>query len=156
MADGDEAEVEHATGELSLADRKIAFRVIDDLKTSIRALTLAFQNVDTFAQRTRRIITWVGWTLALAVIGSGLAVFAYAHADRADNKSDINSKYLLESCRAANESRADQRALWDSVFTISGPPKTKAEAVKTARFKETISKIFAERDCSKVAEGKVK
>lgn len=146
----------HTTEEISLADRNTAFRMIKSLEVSIQALTQAFNGIRSFSRRTRAIATGTIIALVIAILGGGGAIVAYVRADNADSRSLLNSRYLLENCRAANESRADQRKLWATIIAISDKPKTKAEVVRLETFKTTVNTIFAERDCSKVAEGKVK
>lgn len=151
------AEAGHTTEEISLADRQVAFRMIKDLQVSIQGLTLAFGNVNAFAARTRLILISVIVALTVAVFGGGAAVFAFVRADKAEERSELNSKYLIENCRSANESRAAQRELWDYVIVLSSQDKqTKTEAANLVKFKAFVTKTFADRDCSKVVEGKVK
>lgn len=59
-----------------------------------------------------------------------------------------NSDAVVANCEVSNESRRDEKALWDFVFALPVlEPPTAEEQARAAQFKAFINKTFAERDC---------
>lgn len=55
---------------------------------------------------------------------------------------------VVANCETANDSRRNQKQLWDFVFALPQlEPPTAEEQARAAQFKDFIAKTFALRDC---------
>ena len=62
--------------------------------------------------------------------------------------SQTNKAAVIANCETSNQSRKDNKALWDFAFTLTPTqPQTPEQIKNTALFKEFVGKTFAQRDC---------
>lgn len=95
--------------------------------------------------------------LALVVVG---VIVNSVHVSRTENRTNRLQEYQVANCESSNEARKAQRDLWGFILEISAAnPKqtqTAEERKNLVKFQAYVTTTFADRDCSKVAEGKVK
>lgn len=177
------------TREVTPEQESLVVRMVSSLGTKMETLGRKLGRVEELANRTRRLTLWItgiGVVSLLAVAGVlivfGIALGAKNSATDASAHANLNTKYLTDSCIAANQTRSDQRELWGAVITVSSQSDVSANplvqllidqgvftkeeytvAVDTPTaaagltfIRDKVATIFADRDCSKVAEGKVK
>lgn len=106
------------------------------------------------SERHTRIISYV-------LIGAVLLVGGFAvneKSNRANDKAELNSNYLISGCDSGNEGRAKEKSLWDGILADSAkdPANQTPEKIKEfAKFQATVDETYAQRDCSKVKEGRI-
>jgi hypothetical protein len=92
--------------------------------------------------------------LIIAVAASILCSFLLAWY--AANRATSSRATVQELCISGNDSRAQQKQLWEFVLTLSVPHANETAAdrkVRTQRVKEFrayLNKVFAPRDCGKI------
>lgn len=105
-------------------------------------------------ERDTRIISYV-LAFALVVLG-GFAL--NEKANRAADKAELNSNYLISGCQQGNEDRAGELELWRGILADSrDDPQNQTPAKKKilAEYDVKVAKTYAQRDCSKVKEGRI-
>jgi hypothetical protein len=124
------------------------------------ALAAEVKQLRTSGRRTWKFVLFdVALTILLAVV-SFIAVHASdsargaqtaAVAARAAAKvAEQDNKNL---CMSSNVNRAQETGLWDFLFDLAGPAKTKEGAKLDAEFLHHVAVLFAPRDCSHVNPG---
>lgn len=115
-----------------------------DLLTEVRDLREAIE-VSEGKLFTIKVIMGFMAVVVLTVIIFGWQ--AWEASNEAETASDKAAKAVTTTCNNANETRKNQRILWDFVINISddGGPK---EQVALAKIQTWIHDLFAERDCS--------
>lgn len=118
---------------------------------------------------------------AAVLVVFGVAITAKNDSADAVDIAKLNTQYLTAQCDANNQTRADQRELWGAIIAVSAEGGANDPVVQlviskgiftqeeydsalnsggseagTNFIKDKVATIFADRDCSKVAEGKVK
>lgn len=59
-----------------------------------------------------------------------------------------NKNAVIANCEVSNQSRADNRALWDFIFALpQDQPPTPEQQKRAEQFKGFVAKTFAERNC---------
>lgn len=77
----------------------------------------------------------------------GLAAVSFKTSELA-HLAQSNKNAVIANCETANESRKNNRDLWEFAFTLTPEqPPTPEQAERTAKFKEFVAKTFAERNC---------
>lgn len=151
---------------LPAPDKAVLLAQMERLEGAILLLTKGVGAADAFSHQTRKItdrvsdvvkvLTVVVVLLAVALAG---VIVGMVRADRADDKADRLQEYQVANCEAGNESRAAQLDMWTGPAGITeliskgGSAGAKAFADKVAAKARA---TYAPRDCSKVAEGKVR
>lgn len=148
------ADLVKATGELSTKLGKA-----ETFATETREIA---ERCDRTSHRQTRIVgVMVGVLVVLAAVVAGLIV-ALVRIENTNNRSIRNQEYAEASCTSANATRAEAKGLWDGkggIIELIAPPgkKLTPELKKfTDALQVRVNSIYALRDCSKVAEGKVK
>lgn len=122
-----------------------------DLEEKIKATDLpkAVETLIKDAKRGRRRFV----LLAITVVFDVLLTFGFGYITiRTHNlasQAESNSAAIVRSCEVGNESRANNKKLWEYIL---GLPPTSAPSVerdqRIAEFKAFVDKTFAQRDCS--------
>lgn len=77
----------------------------------------------------------------------GLAAVSYKTNELA-HLAQSNRQAVLANCEVSNNSRKDNRDLWDFAFALSPTqPLTDEQKAQQAVFKQFVNKTFAERNC---------
>lgn len=117
-----------------------ANKIDTDVGKSIDALTKGYRNT--------RIFLIVQLVL---IIGFGFVLY-----QSLSNKNDIarNRDIIKASCESTNDSRANNRLLWEyiQVRIDKIPATTPEEAKERTDFKNFVKQTFEPRNCSKVVE----
>lgn len=114
------------------------------------------QAIDTLikdAKRRKRHVRLLAISLALDVLLT--VAFGYISIRTADlaSKADSNRAALVRSCETANQSRSDNREIWDYVLELSQRPSTTpAEQETRDKFVAKVNETFKPRNCSEVVE----
>jgi hypothetical protein len=133
--------------------RSDAVSTAKGLRDSVESLADEVRGLAAAGRRSRVLIVVV-FVLIAAVIAAG-AVAGFAIEQAASARADASAVHTsnLVACRAGNQSRAQQIALWDHVAAISTPPphSTQAQIQKNKRviaaFLAYVGRVFAPRDC---------
>lgn len=81
----------------------------------------------------------------LLTIGFG---FVTVRTNRLANQAENNRDSILRNCITANESRANNKKLWDYLFVqTASNPRTPQQAEAIAEFRDFVNETFAPRDC---------
>ena len=127
------------------------------LRGATERLAAQFEETDAFACQTRRLTNHLrGAFLVLALVVVALAVTT-VRANDANDKATRLQEYQQASCELANESRQDNRDLWDTVLQLLAPPGEKQSPGLrkfTTALKAQVVQTYTPRDCSRVSEGK--
>lgn len=108
---------------------------------SIRVLV---KDADRSKRRMRILTISVILDILLTI---GLAAVSFKTSEIA-HLAQTNRQAVLANCQTANESRRNNRELWEFAFTLTpNQPQTDAQKAQTQTFKEFVAKTFAERDC---------
>ncbi len=103
------------------------------------------------AKSRRRQIKLLALTVAFDVLLTiGFGYITLKTHDIA-TKADSNSAAIVRSCESTNESRANNKKLWDYILAL--PPRTErtpAQTEQLADFQAFVDKTFAPRNCSTV------
>lgn len=77
----------------------------------------------------------------------GLATVSFKTSELA-HLAQSNKQAVLANCQTANESRKNNRDLWEFAFSLPpNQPPTPEQTQRIAEFKKFVAKTFAERDC---------
>lgn len=97
------------------------------------------------SKRNFRILTAsVVFDLILSI---ALGYFAYKASETA-SLAQSNKNAVIANCETANDSRRNNKALWNFVFALPPTqPPTPEQTERIERFKKFVNKTFAERDC---------
>lgn len=96
-------------------------------------------------KRQLRLLTVTVILTLLAVIG--LAVVSYKTV-QLTKLAQSNRDAVVANCETANDSRQNNKQLWDFVFALPAlEPPTPEESARAAQVKDFIAKTFAQRDC---------
>ena len=122
----------------------------EDLKHAVTDLSTAVGMLATRG-RVNRILIWgLGACLVLGA-ALGVAVWRVAvSAQHATSLANRNRQIQVVSCQAANESRAQNKHLWDFIILLSrqaNPHPTKVQADQLTVIEGEIAATFAPRDC---------
>lgn len=100
------------------------------------------------AQRSKRRMRILTVSVILDILLTiGLATVSFKTSEVA-HLAQSNKDAVIANCQTANESRRNNKALWDFAFTLTpDQPPTPEQNERTAKFKEFVAKTFAQRDC---------
>lgn len=100
------------------------------------------------ARRSKRRLQLLTISVILDILLTiGLAIVSYKTSELA-HLAQSNRQAVLANCEVSNESRQNNRVLWD--YALSLPPQqplTPEQQKVRADFKTFVNKTFAERDC---------
>lgn len=99
------------------------------------------------AHRTRQMAIGLAVSIILDVV---LTVVVALLSVSALNQNATLHASQLASCATSNETRAEQRQLWQYIFQISGTPKTTAEKAREQQFLAFVNTTFAPVNCAAV------
>lgn len=98
-------------------------------------------------RRTRQLHLLTATVALTLILGIGLSVVSYK-LYHITQLAQSNTQAVIDNCETANDSRKNQKALWDFVFALpSLEPPTAEEQARAAQFKAFIAKTFVQRDC---------
>lgn len=98
-------------------------------------------------RRARQLHILTGTVILTLLLGIGLSIVSYKlyHITKLAQSSQAA---VVANCETANDSRRNQKQLWDFVFALPQlEPPTAEEQARAAQFKDFIAKTFALRDC---------
>lgn len=155
------AELLAAAAELTRATEALGekFAKTEAFTTETRAIAVT---ADRTAHKQQRItVVVVGVMAVLAAVVVGLIV-ALVRVDNADSRSIRNQEYAEASCTSTNATRIEAKSLWDGkdgILQLIAPPgKKQTPEMKKfiADLRAKVNAVYVLRDCTKVADGKVK
>jgi hypothetical protein len=76
-------------------------------------------------------------------------VVALLTASALSQSSTLHASQLA-SCALSNETRAEQRQLWQYLFQLSGPPRTAAQKSQEQKFLGFVDSTFAPVNCTQL------
>lgn len=88
------------------------------------------------------------WQLiALTILAIGLVIIS-ARTFQLARLAQSNRQAVIASCEVSNEARANNRQLWDHLFSLSPQePQTPEQMKRIDDFKQFVKMTFAPRDC---------
>lgn len=99
------------------------------------------------AKRKRQVRLLAASLVFDLLLTVGLATISLKTNETA-HLAQSNRDAVLANCETSNDSRKNNRALWDFAFALTPTqPPTEEQKAQTALFKEFVAKTFAERDC---------
>jgi hypothetical protein len=130
------------------------------LTGALNGVTQELKRLAAYGHKNRRMIWGLIVSITLDVLLTVVvAVFAIqahdadASATAARQIAAVAQQADRNLCLSSNVSRAQQLGLWDYLFTLAGPAKTKEGAKLDAEFLHHVATLFAPRDCSHVNPG---
>lgn len=100
------------------------------------------------AHRRKRQLHLLTIFIALNILMSIVLSYVTWKTNQLASLAQSNRAALVANCETSNDSRKDNRALWDFVFALPAlEPPTVEEQARAAQFKAFIAKTFAQRDC---------
>lgn len=99
------------------------------------------------ARRTRHLAVGLAVSIVLDVVLT--VVVAVLTVSALNQNSDLHASQLA-SCADTNDTRAEQRQLWQYLFQLSGPPKTAAQKTQEQKFLTFVDGTFAPVNCAQV------
>lgn len=147
-----------------MPERQALLEAAERLEAATRELGEKFEAVDVFAHdtakahnRTRDLTYIVTAAVLIELVLIVVLAFALNRVDDANDRSVRNTEYAVDNCLLANDTRAKQRELWATVLKLSDDPDdTAQDRAEAETFRAYVNDTFADRDCSKVTEGKAK
>ena len=123
------------------------------LRTEIKGFKNDLINLENKEKKTRYLSYFLAFTLIMTF---GLVL--NEKSNRASDKSQLNTNYLVNSCTSANEGRANEGALWGDLqdlihVLLPKPPSYAKEKIDVLQTRA--SATYAQRDCEAVKEGKI-
>lgn len=98
-------------------------------------------------RRSRQLHLLTATVILTLLLTIGLSVVSYKLYHITKLSQSTQTAVVL-NCETANDSRRNQKELWDFVFALPAlEPPTVEEQARAAQFKAFIGKTFALRDC---------
>jgi uncharacterized iron-regulated membrane protein len=98
-------------------------------------------------RRTRQLHILTATVILVIIMLLGLAGVSYK-LYQISKLAQSNKAAVVANCETANDSRQNNKALWDFVFALPpDQPPTPEQAQRAAEFKGFVAKTFALRDC---------
>ena len=122
------------------------------LSSAVQGLKESVKGLSTYTHRTRHYIRWLVISIALDVLLTfGLGYVGF-QGHEAANQALQDAHSTKAFCVSSNVARAENLELWDHLFAVSSPPKTKEGAAKLKELRVYIDHTFAPRDCSNIVQ----
>lgn len=81
------------------------------------------------------------------VLTVGVTVLSY-HTNQLTHLAQSNREAVIANCETANESRANNKQLWDFAFALpTTQTPTPEQQANLEKFKAKVNQTFAQRDC---------
>lgn len=120
---------------------------LDQLGTTLDAVSLRLTEVAASSRRTRHLAIGLAVSIVLDVILT--AVVTVLSVSALSQGADLHAAQLA-SCASSNDTRADDRELWQYLVQLSGPPKTAVAKAQEDKLLAFVDTTFAPVDCAKV------
>lgn len=98
-------------------------------------------------RRKRQLHILTGTVIVTLVLALGLTFVSFK-LFQITRLAQNNQDAVIQNCETANDSRKNQLALWNYVFSITPEqPRSDSQNQQTEEFRAFVEKTFAPRDC---------
>jgi hypothetical protein len=113
--------------------------------SGLQAVTAAQVADRAAGRRTRQLAVGLGVSIVLDVV---LTVVVTLLTLSALSQGETLHASQLANCASSNDTRAEQRQLWQYIFQLTGPPKTAAQKAGEQKFLAFVDLTFAPVNCT--------
>jgi hypothetical protein len=121
--------------------------LLDKVSVRLQEVSTAQARDRAASRRTRHLAIGLAVSIVLDVVLT--VVVALLTVSALSQNSTLHASQLA-SCASSNDTRAEQRQLWQYLFQLSGPPRTAVQKAQEQKFLSFVDSTFAPVDCAKV------